>query len=92
MYLKKKRHHLDKGCPTCGPLNVFMWPTTYSNFLVIFLYLYSSVSQTVCLQAYLKCSAKYLEKKLKKSTQRELFFKDHYVLETKIEKLKSDSK
>ena len=29
-------HELDQGCPTCRPLNIFMRPTAYSNFLVIF--------------------------------------------------------
>ena len=27
---------LKPGCPICGPLKVFMRPTVYSNFLVVF--------------------------------------------------------
>ena len=33
---KTKRLSKTKGCPTWGPLNVFMPLTAYSNFLVIF--------------------------------------------------------
>ena len=29
---KKPKDCLDQGCPTCGPVEVFMRPTAYSNF------------------------------------------------------------